>query len=240
MIKSYPINFFEIFPVRNREYVFYTFRYINNRINPFKLKNIHKRHVKIWDKKRILKEKNLRKVVYGLVPLGIIKGNAADNIFFFGDTSLIGTPTITSGFTNIIQHYKKYAKHITKCIRSNLLDEKSLNYPYTELEKMNRDLLLIISILFLKSKPKEMDIITDAFGKLPNHVIKNLIFLRITPKQIYIFIHVLVNQIGFRGLVKILPREEYFFLAKEAARIIEDITMEEAERIFNVHHNLKS
>jgi len=233
MTSDYPINWLETFPITENQTLIYTFQYLKESIDPKVLKPIHQYQIKNCYLKNELKGKKMVREVYGVIPMGEVKKTAVDNIFFFGDTDLIGSPLAGSGFTNIIQHYKKIAEHISNNLTKNTLKEKDLNYTFSKIEQINRDIQTIIGLILINAKSKQVGLFFDMLKTFPNKVIVDTIFLRLTIEEIALLIKTLVEKFGFKQLASILPKKEYMFVAQEALKTIEDITIEEIEEIFN-------
>jgi len=234
ILKRKPLNYLEYFPVTKKEIVFYTFQYINQKKNASYLKRIHAEHLRKCALKGKLGKR--KKEIKGIIPLGMMRKHAIDNVFFFGDTSLIGAPMVGTGFTNILQHYKKFAKHISDKLMKGQLSEKELNYEYSEFEQINRTMQTILGVIFLKVSPKDFDIVVDILETLPNKIVWNLIFLRLTLKQYEIILKKLIEEVGIKRLAKMLPKEDFLFIMKEMGEVIEEITVEEADKLFHKHN----
>mgnify|MGYP001571471545 CR=1 FL=1 len=237
MTNDFPLNLLEVFPANKDQALIYTFQYSKENIDPKSLKAIHEYQIKNCYLKDELKGKKMVREVYGMIPMGEVKKNAVDNIFFFGDTDLMGSPIAGTGFTNIIQHYRKIAKHLSEKLLNNTLKEKELNYLFDKQEQVNRDIQTIIGLILINSKPEQIKIFFDMLEALSNKVIANTIFLRLNIEEIAILIKTLVDKFGFKKLVDILPKKEYMFITREIFKATEDIVIEKViEDIYNIRH----
>ena len=81
-----------------------------------------------------------------------------------------------------------------------------------------------------------MDLFIDFLKNIPNKVLVDSILLRLKVGELEHIITSLVNTYGLNGLVKLLPKKEYLFVSEKAAEIMEEITIEEAEKLFNSYH----
>jgi len=236
IIKVFPLKLLEFFPVSKKSIVFYTFQYLKNKKDPFMLRKDHIFNVKNCLIKEKMKGIRPSKEIYGIIPVGMMKKHCVNNIFFFGDTCLIGAPLIGTGFTNILQHYKKYARHISNCLKNDTLSEKELEYRFSETELINRNFQSIIGSLFLHIRQDEYDLIVEILNSLPNRIILRLLFLRLKVPDYNVIVRKIINEIGLKRLARVLPKEEYMFLTIEASKIMEEIAIEEAEKIFHMHN----
>lgn len=236
MSSDFPLSWIETFPINNSQSIIYTFQYINKKIDPMSLKSVHDYQIKNCYLKNELVNKKMVREIYGIIPMGQIKRHSADNIFFFGDSSLIASPMIGSGFTNIIQHYKKFANHLSEKLTKNTLKEKDLNYSYSEMELINRNIQIIIGTILVYSKSGDIDFFIDVIKSIPHKTLADVIFLRMDINEIGLLLKTIIEKFGLPRLAQILPREEYMFIAKEAVKVVEEITIEEFEEIFHKHH----
>ncbi|MEK7177672.1 MAG: lycopene cyclase family protein [Patescibacteria group bacterium] len=237
MTNDFPINWFETFPANKNQTIVYTFQSIDKNTDPKNLKKIHEKQIKNCYLKDELKGKKMVREVFGTIPMGEVKKNAVDNIFFFGDTDLIASPFAGSGFTNIIKHYKSIASHLSKNLIDSTLKEKELNYHFDKNEQMNRDIQTIIGLILINSKPEQVEIFFDVLKTIPNKIIVNMVFLRLNVEEVAIFTKTIVKKFGFKKLADILPKKEYMFIAKEIFKAAEDIVIEDViEDIYNIRH----
>jgi len=232
--RKYPLNLFEYFPASKKKIIFYTFQYLSYRKDPLKLRKMHKLNMKACDINDKIKKR--RKETYGIISMGNMKKHAVDNIFFFGDSSLIAPPFAGFGFSAILIHYRKFAEHLSKRINQGKLSEKDLDYKFSEKEMINRNFQDIIGAIMLRAKPKQIEMLMNVLKDVPNNILSNFIFLRLTIKQYEVLIKKILEHFGLKGLAKILSKKEYMFVAEEAAKIIEEVVVEEAEKLFHKHH----
>jgi len=237
---DYPISWFETFPANKDQTLVYTFQYTNNPVEPLSLKPIHEYQIKNCHLKDKLKGKKMVREVYGIIPMGSMKKNAVNGIFFFGDTNLIGAPLAGTGFTNIIQHYKKIAKHLSINLTNSTLKEENLNYTYDRTEQINRDIQSIIGMILINARLEEVGLFFDLIKDLPDRITANMIYLRLNIEEISILIKTLVAKFGLKKLAGILPKKEYMYIAKEIFKTAENIVVENViEDLFNIQ-NTKS
>ncbi|MBU0758421.1 MAG: NAD(P)-binding domain-containing protein [Nanoarchaeota archaeon] len=231
-----PKTFISIYPINEHQTVVYTDQYLIENIDPLSLKELHENNIKNCYLKDELKGKKMVREVYGTIPMGDMKKHAMDNISFFGDTCLLGAPIIASGFTNIAQHYRNYASFLTEKLKKNELTEKHLEYNFSAKELMNRDLLLIIILLVINTKPEQMNKFFSIFKKIPNEYFLDALFLRMQPNQLLSLTKMLVETLGIEELAKILPKNEFMYLAKKSTKVIEELAFEELEELFHKHN----
>lgn len=236
IFKRFPVPFFEVFPLSKKSFVLYTFEFVNYRKNPFRLKNVHEENVRQGYLSKRLSGVKKAKDIYGIIPMGRMKKHAVDNIFFFGDTSLIGAPFGGTGFTTILQHYKKFSKHISKNIKAGTLTEKDLVYNFSEEELLNRDLEVITGMFLVNAKPQDLYLIFELLKGLSQKQFWDFVFLRLSLKDVLHIIGKIISSFGVERLMEILPKKEYLFLMKQGSRVFEDIIVEEEEELFHKHH----
>ena len=89
-----------------------------------------------------------------------------------------------------------------------------------------------------RSKPKQLNLMMNFLNTLDNQTIINIIFLKLTKDEVVLVIEKIIRHVGLVELAKMLPHEEYFFLVKEAVKILGEITIEEAHELFHVHKRI--
>ena len=124
---SSPQIYYEIFPTRSNNFIFYVFAFSEDYKSPNKLKRSFRKHLNLYKRETGVTVKRKTKTVKGVIPSESFSKNAADKVFFFGDSSLIPSPLSVFGMASILKSYKEYAGHLSDCLDSNLLDKKSLS-----------------------------------------------------------------------------------------------------------------
>ncbi|MFH2021005.1 MAG: lycopene cyclase family protein [archaeon] len=231
-----PAVFLSIYPMNKSQVVVYTDEYLTRKKNPLLLKKDHELNINNSHLKDKLKGKKMVREVYGIIPMGSMKKNSLDNIFFFGDSSLVGAPIVGSGFTNIILHSHAIADHLTEKLASKKLTEKDLEFKYNEKERMNRDLLMLLNVFLIYAKPDQIDSLFECLKLLGNKTLVDTLFMRLSAEQLYSILKIMTSTIGFKGLASVLPKKEFMFVAKETVKLIEETTVEEFMEIFEKNH----
>lgn len=227
--KKKPLSVIEVTPVAEDTVVFNTFQYKKGPMEPFDLKKVHDENMANCSIASLLRNKRAVKKVYGSIPLGMLKKNAVDNIFFYGDSSLIGAPIVGSGFAEIIKTYKDYSAHISKNLRAGTLKERDLSYDFSEEETVNRRLQMIIGTILLNARPDDLDYFVEALDQVENKTRVDLIFLRCDPGQVCHLMRAFITEFGLKRLVKLLPKEEYLFVAERGAQVMGGLVLEKAK-----------
>lgn len=224
MSKVNPPKIFEGFPYKNDLIWTVTFSFVKKNLSYLKYKLIHEQNINKYQKEIGIK---LRKIkdIYGTIPVGSTNKLAIDRVFFFGDSGLISSPVLASGFTNVLQMYKRISTHIDKCIDKNKLDSKYLNYTYSWKEELNRDTLLLILIILLNIKYKDVDKYLEVWKKTSNNIIIDLLFMRMQPKEIIQFVYNISQYLGISEFKKAIPRKEYKYYGKKMCEILIDMLM---------------
>ena len=234
--KKRPITWFELTPLSTKQCVTYSFQFLSRFKDPLTLKGLHKSNIKKCHIGSKLKNKKCKKELYGVIPLGIPNKHCVDNIFFFGDSSLIAGPTLTAGFTTIIQHYKKFAKHLSTKIKSKKFSEVDLEYSFSEIEKINRTIQEIAASIITHATCEDIDSFFTAVSKLPPRIVVDILMLRINLKQLKVFLGVMSRELGIKKFLSIIKKEKFNFIAKGTFELIEEIIVEEIEEIKGKHH----
>jgi flavin-dependent dehydrogenase len=228
MAREKPITWAEVFAAKPGTSVVYVFKYLAEKTDPLKLEKEQREFLDHSEFKNKFRGYKIIRRVHGVIPMGLSRTHIAGRVFFFGDTGLLAPSALGSGFTNIIQHHKRFAHHISNCIRKNKFDEKSLDYPYTENEVLNREVQLLIGLIFLHATAEDMDAFLNGMGKMSNKLLLDMLFMRLTPAHILLFIKMLVRDVGLGRLEKIIPKKEYGFVLKTIEKILgEELIIEE-------------
>lgn len=201
--KRYPMYYFDVFPVTERKCVFYTFQYLLSPKEPNLLAKMHSFHLRnSYLKDRIAKKKKIKHIL-GVIPMGLMKANAIDRISFFGDSALMPGAVTGSGFTNIVRHYKKYAEHISDCLDNNMVSGDKLDYKFSNLEITNRRIQFMLGSIIAKTRPEKYNQFVDFLGTLPNEIVVDLLFLRLTPKQYFVILERVYKFFGLTSMIKL-------------------------------------
>lgn len=203
MVKRSPLYYYEVFPVNKSKCVFYTFQYLTEPKNPHDLLKAHSFHMHNgYLKDRIIHKKKVRKIL-GTIPMGTMKHNSLDRIAFFGDSALMAAPITGSGFTNILNHYKRFAEHIGNCIKNDRLDAANLSYRYSRVEEMNRKIQLVLAASLPTMKPKKYNALVSVLKTMPNKLILDFLLLRLTPEGLLVFVKTLSSRIRLQDILHI-------------------------------------
>ena len=126
-LEYYPLNdeantYVGIHPISNDETNIYVFKGQKNTLgNPDELKEK-------FD--QVLKETNpgAEKVetLTGSIVSGMLHKYALNNIVFFGSSGMLNPDGCGMGFNEVLKQHKVFAEEVKKCIRSNKLDQRSL------------------------------------------------------------------------------------------------------------------
>jgi len=126
-LEYYPLNdeantYVGIHPVSNDETNIYVFKGQKNTLgNPDELKEKFE---------QVLKETNpgAEKVetLTGSIVSGMLHKYALNNIVFFGSSGMLNPDGCGMGFNEVLKQHKVFAEEVKKCIRSNKLDQRSL------------------------------------------------------------------------------------------------------------------
>ena len=126
-LEYYPLNdeantYVGIHPISNDETNIYVFKGQKNTLgNPDELKEKFE---------QVLKETNpgAEKVetLTGSIVSGMLHKYALNNIVFFGSSGMLNPDGCGMGFNEVLKQHKVFAEEVKKCIRSNKLDQRSL------------------------------------------------------------------------------------------------------------------
>ena len=235
MMNKSPIPSFEVLPVSKKECVFYTFEYVRRPVNEFRLKKFQRTNIEEGYLKDKLRGKKPIREVYGTTPIGHMKKHAVGNVIFFGDSSLISPWFGAGGFTNIMMHYKKFAGHISKNLTNDTLTEDDLDYKYSEIEEINREMGFILASITSNAKPATRDLLYDALGALPSKIFLDAALSRLTPSDMLLTVETLIKKMGLVELIKLIPPEKYPLMIKQISEASEEFTVNELEKLFHKH-----
>jgi flavin-dependent dehydrogenase len=229
-VKKSHIPFFEAFPLAKNKTIAYTFSFLNKRKNPTALKKIHEENMLKWPTNKF-GNKKLKKVIQGVIPLGSLEKNSVDHISFFGDSSLIGAPMVGAGFTLILQHYKKFARHISNNIKHESFLGKDLEYKFSIKENLNRELQMICALILTNISPKESVLLFNGLFKIPSNLIIKMIFLELNVRDIFKFVQILREEVGIKKILSWISPHNQEFLKKEKWKIFKELILEEINEI---------
>lgn len=217
-----PLVWFEVFPISRTRCIAYTFQYTKKNIDISLLKKYHA--LQLRESEMAKKFNGLKPIgkAFGTIPMGKPKVQSLDRVFLFGDTLLLAAPILGSGFTNILQHYKKFALHLSKKLNQDILSAKELAYNYSKKEQMNRDFQMIIATIFANVGPNELDDFIAILKDLPNKTLSDLIFLRLSVREILIIFKKIMNVKILKDIIKDIPKKEYPIFLEETLKFAED------------------
>lgn len=230
--KRYPMYYLDVFPVTERKCVFYTFQYLPSPKEPKLLAKMHSFHLKnSYLKDRIASKKKVKRI-FGIIPMGLMKANAIDRISFFGDSALMPGAVTGSGFTNIIRHYQKYSEHISECLDNNKLSGNELNYKYSALETTNRKIQYILGSIIAKTRPAKYNQFVDFLRSLPNEIVVDLLFLRLSPGQYLTILESVYKFFGLKSLINLAQANVSIPAIDHAVDFFHRLTKDETGKLF--------
>lgn len=158
-LEYYPLNddentYVGIHPISNEETNIYVFKGQKNTIgNPDELKNKFE---------NVLKETNpgaiTLETLTGTIVSGLLHKYALNNIVFFGSSGMLNPDGCGMGFNEILKQHKIFAEEVKKCIRSNKLDQSSLDKISDKIRNQEvvhfQKIIGAFSLYFIKSAGK--------------------------------------------------------------------------------------
>lgn len=225
-----PMYYFDVFPVTKNTCVFYTFQYLDNYKDPKRLKKMHSRHLNSSYLKEKIANKKKIKHISGVIPMGHMEINAMDRIAFFGDSALMAGALGGTGFTNILLHHKAFSNQISRCLQNDTLDQDALRYLYSDQEKINRKIQLVLGSLMPKLNSRDYDLLVETLSNLPNGIIINLLSSNLTPRQCEEFFWMIYKKVGLKGIWEIVEGEGFPKTLDRFAKIIEEMAIVELKK----------
>ena len=159
VLEYYPLNdkdnsYVGVHPYSETETNIYVFQGRSNTMGrPAELKGI-------FDKTIQKLHPNGKKIQYlgGTIVSGALKKYALDNVIFFGASGMLNPDGCGMGFNEILKQYQTFTKGITKAMKKNTLDQKTLSKIAVSLrdpEVLNfQKVIGAFSLYFIKSKGK--------------------------------------------------------------------------------------
>ncbi len=180
-----------------------------------------------------LKKNEIIKETYGTIMMGLLKKNALDNVFFFGDSALWTPRFIGTGFNQILRDYKGVGKELNKLISEDRLDEETLSQikPVLQEKKSYHLLNCFEKIVFsLKEEPEELnDFLIKIRGthkKFGKYLMRNDFNSKIFKKSLKkIHEHFSVSQ-----LFEMLPKKDIIYLLEFLGEFLEDNLFESYQK----------
>lgn len=171
---------------------------------------------------------------FGYYPSGgLPERMAKDNVDFIGDAGCWTTPC-GWGMSFILTNYKDYADNITKLVKEDKLDEKSLN-DIVKLDVYQKHQVLFNKLMthFLSNgEADDLDKFINFFNQIDPLICEKVFTLRITPEDIEELLKIFLKHFKLSELIKIIPKEDYLTVIKEAKLLFDNLIF---EKIFNHH-----
>ncbi len=162
---------------------------------------------------------------FGYYPSGgLPERMAKDNVDFIGDAGCWTTPC-GWGMSFILTNYKDYAENIIKLVKADKLDSNSLN-DIVKLNVYEKHQILFNQLMthFLSNgSADDLDKFINFFNEIDPVICERVFTLRVTQKDIAELLKIFLKHFKLRELTKILPKEDYIILLKEAKYLLEDL-----------------
>ena len=118
-------------------------------------------------------------VVEGIVPVGVMRRNAINNVFFFGEAAFDNPSATGTCLSTIILKYQLIAEHLHKRILANKLTGNDLQY---RLNKNGNFNMIFQNELFKKVirwNSTDFDAMIHQISNLPDEIINEVLFSRL-------------------------------------------------------------
>ena len=176
-------KYLEVFPFRNLAHIalLTPLRHMSQKTNIKEEFEFIKNKTKY---KNYFKSLTKPDILYGTVPVGILKKNALDNIFFYGEAGQVNPGATGTCFTKMLKNYKKVSRMLKACIDGNNLqaNDISLSLPYKERFNRNFQTSLFNEILNWNSDNFNKAILK--ISRLDNKIANEILFGELDPTKI--------------------------------------------------------
>lgn len=171
---------------------------------------------------------------FGYYPSGgLPERMAKDNVDFIGDAGCWTTPC-GWGMAFILTNYKDYADNIIKLVKEDKLDAKSLN-DIVKLDVYEKHQILFNQLMthFLSNgDADDLDKFINFFNQIDPLICEKVFTLRVSHEDIEGLLKIFLKHFKLSELIKIIPKEDYLTVLKEANYLLGDLIF---EKIFHHH-----
>ncbi len=220
-IEYYPLNdkdntYIGVHPYNDTETNFYIFKGQNNTYgDPSDLKDKFK---KVLDDE--FPNAEILQPLQGTIPSGILKKYALDNVIFWGASGMMNPDGCGMGFNEIIRQLKTFSAEISRAIKANRVDQKSLTRvarSLRDVETMHFQRIIgAFSLYFNRSNGKWDGGVRwlNAMGIDSKYWMRNEMSLAWIRKAT-IKLH---KAVPFRETIKMIPPNELIFILEQLLR----------------------
>ncbi len=171
---------------------------------------------------------------FGYYPSGgLPERMAKDNVDFIGDAGCWTTPC-GWGMSFILTNYKDYADNIIRLVKDDRLDAKSLN-DIVNLNVYEKHQILFNQLMthFLSNgEADDLDKFINFFNQIDPLICEKVFTLRVSHEDIEELLKIFLKHFKLSELIKIIPKEDYLTVLKEANFLLGDLIF---EKIFHHH-----
>ncbi|MFZ5969440.1 MAG: lycopene cyclase family protein [Bacillota bacterium] len=170
---------------------------------------------------------------FGYYPSGGLPSRIArDRVDFIGDAGCWTTPC-GWGMAFILNNYRDYTKSILKLLKEDKLDKHSLNNLF-QLNVHEKHQILFDKLMthFLSNgSAEDLDKFINFFNYIDPLICEKVFTLKVTHEELRTVLKCFLEHFKVSELLKIIPKEDYLTVLKEARYLLEDLF----EEVFHLH-----